>query len=72
MGTTKKAGRTFENKHNHPKLNLEVHILDLGKLLQGLWKATLASNLLKKDIAEVLRLLVFAFTIIVVIILTRP
>lgn len=67
MRTTKKAGRTFENKHNHPKLNLEIHMLDFGKLLQGLWKATLGSNLHKKDIAEILRLLVFAFTIIVVV-----
>lgn len=42
-------------------------MLDFGKLLQGLWKATLGSNLHKKDIAEILRLLVFAFTIIIVI-----
>jgi len=48
------------------KLNLEAYMLYLEKFLQRLWKATLASNLRPRDKAEVLRLLIFAFTVIVI------
>jgi hypothetical protein len=71
----KKAIRTLENKPIHIQLNLEVYMLHLGKFLQNLWKATLGSNLHKKDKAEILRMLIFAFTITVIIallVLNRP
>ena len=42
-------------------------MLHLEKFLQWVWKATLASNLNKRDKAEILRLLIFASTIIVII-----
>ena len=49
------------------KRKLEVGMLRLEKFLQRIWKATLASNLNKRDKAEILRLLIFAFTVIVII-----
>ena len=67
MKIKKRAPRSLENKPLYVKLNLEVYMLHLGKLLQNLWKATLGSNLHKKDKAEILRLLIFAITFIVVI-----
>ena len=67
MKTKKRSPRSLENKPLYIKLNLEVYMLYLGKLLQSLWKATLGSNLHKKDKAEILRLMIFAITIIVVI-----
>lgn len=42
-------------------------MLHLEKFLQWVWKASLASNLNKRDKAEILRLLIFASTIIVII-----
>jgi hypothetical protein len=59
--------RTFENRTSHSRMKLEAHILDLGKFLQRLWKSTLSSNLYKKDKAEILRMLIFAFTITAII-----
>ncbi len=50
-------------------------MLDLGKFFQRLWQTTLASGLPKKDKAEILRMLIFAFTITVIIalfVLNRP
>jgi hypothetical protein len=41
-------------------------MLHLNKFLQRLWKSTLASDLPKKDKAEILRLLIFVFTMIVI------
>lgn len=41
-------------------------MFQLIKLLQGLWKAILKSSLNARDKAEILRFLIFAFTIIVV------
>ena len=67
MKIKKGALRSLENKRHYIKLNLEAYMLHLGKLLQNLWKATLGSNLHKKDKAEILRLLIFSITIIVVI-----
>lgn len=49
------------------KLDLEDGTSDLGKLFQKLWKNTLKSNLYAKDKAEILRLLIFAFTIITIV-----
>jgi hypothetical protein len=42
-------------------------MLNLRKFLQKLWKNTLKSNLYAKDKAEILRLLIFAFTIITLV-----
>ena len=67
MKAKKRAPRSLENKPLYIKLYLEVYMLHLGKLLQNLWKVTLGSNLHKKDKAEILRLMIFAITIIVVI-----
>ena len=58
-----------KNKRFRPKnkkLYLEIYMLNLRKLIQKLWKATLKSNLYAKDKAEILRLLIFAFTVIVI------
>jgi len=55
-------------------LNLEEYMSNLRKLIQELWKATLKSKLYNKDKAEILRLLIFAFTIITIVamfVLTR-
>lgn len=56
-------------KINNESLDLEAMMLNSGKLLQRLWKTTLASKLHKRDKAEILRLLIFAFTIIAIIVL---
>jgi len=41
-------------------------MLNLGKILKKLWKATLKSNLHIKDKAEILRLLIFSLTVIAI------
>jgi len=41
-------------------------MLDFGKFLKKLLKATLKSNLYAKDKAEILRLWIFALTVIVI------
>ena len=48
------------------KLDLEIFMLNLGKILKKLWKATLKSNLYIKDKAEILRLLIFSLTVIAI------
>jgi hypothetical protein len=48
-------------------LDLEAFMLNLGKIIQKLWKVTLKSNLYAKDKAEILRLMIFASTIIAII-----
>lgn len=48
-------------------LDLEAFMLNLRKLLQRLWKVTLKSNLYAKDKAEILRLMIFASTVIAII-----
>lgn len=48
------------------KLDLEIVMLNLGKILKKLWKATLKSNLHIKDKAEILRLLIFSLTVIAI------
>lgn len=60
MKIKKKAGTTLKNKASH-----EVYMLYFRKLLQNLWKITLTSKLYAKDKAEILRLLILAFTIVV-------
>jgi hypothetical protein len=54
-------------KDYHEKRKLETYMLHLSKFLQNLWKATLKSDLYPKDKAEILRLLIFAFTIIMIV-----
>ena len=56
-----------QSKLRDIKLHLETSMLNSGKLLQRLWKATLKSKLHAKDKAEILRLLIFSFTIIFII-----
>jgi hypothetical protein len=51
---------------NNMGTKLEVCMLCLEKILQRLWKSILTSNLHQKDKAEILRLLIFAFTFIVI------
>ena len=46
---------------------VEGSMWNSGKHLQRLWKATLKSNLHAKDKSEILRLLIFAFTVISII-----
>jgi len=53
-------------KRNNMRFGLEIVMLDFGKFLKKLWKATLKSNLYAKDKAEILRLWIFAFTVIVI------
>ncbi len=67
MAVKKKLSISPKSKPNNIKLDLEGYMLYVGKLIQGIWKATLASNLHKKDKAEILRFMIFAITIIVVI-----
>lgn len=61
----KNVSKTSENKASYTKLDLEVCMSFFGKLFQKLWEVTLASNLYAKDKAEILRMLIFAFIIIV-------
>ena len=48
------------------KRNLEVPMTYLAMFLHRVWRATLKSNLRPGDKAEILRLLIFAFTIVVI------
>jgi hypothetical protein len=59
-------------KHKSVKTNktitkLEMCMFYIEKMLQRLWKSILTSNLHPKDKAEILRLLIFAFTVISII-----
>jgi hypothetical protein len=54
-------------KSNNTRTKLEVCMLYLEKALQRLWRSVLTSNLHSKDKAEILRLLIFAFTVISII-----
>lgn len=56
--------RIIKNKPRKGKL--EAPMQYLGKFIQGLWKAALTSNLRPRDKAEVLRLLIFACTVIII------
>ena len=66
MAIKNREARIIKNKPRNVKRNLEAPIPYLGKFFHGLWKATLTSNLRPRDKAEVLRLLIFAFTVIIV------
>ena len=61
-----RAVRIIKNKPRKVKRNLEAPMPYLGKFLQELWKATLTSNLRPRDKAEVLRLLIFAVTVVII------
>ena len=61
MSIRNKATRKFENKPKKLEQLLEVN---MGRIFHRLWKSILTSNLHTKDKAEILRLLIFAFTVI--------
>ena len=63
-GNEQKVAKIFKKKPGHARIKLEAHMSNLGKFFQRLWQATLASSLPRKDKAEILRLLILAFTII--------
>lgn len=46
------------------KMYLEDNMLHLNKLFRTLWKTTIQGDLNRKDKAEILRLLIFAFVVI--------
>ena len=66
MAIKNKVARILEKKPNLSERNLDTPTSYLGKFLQVLWKATLTSNLQPIDKAEVLRLLIFACTVIII------
>jgi hypothetical protein len=66
------VGKWLKCQAGRIKLILKTSMFHLEKFLQRLWKAILASNLHKNDKAEILRMLIFALTIIGIIILNHP
>lgn len=59
--------KRLKDQLSRVKLILEISMLHFEKFLQKLWETTLASDLYKRDKAEILRFMIFAITIIVVI-----
>ena len=64
MGAKSKVTRIVEAT---PAKLAQLLELNIGKILHRLWKSILTSKLHQKDKAEILRLLIFASTVIIII-----
>jgi hypothetical protein len=66
MNSRKTPARRVKKKRQEIHLGPDFPLQFLGQLIQGLWKAILMSDLPSRDKAEILRLVTFAVTFIVV------